>query len=59
MQNMSIESERANLVHDELPYDWEGPLAQVDHQVQAEFETFFNAIVKFAMNMFINIFRMI
>jgi hypothetical protein len=40
MHNMIIESECANLVHDDLPYDWEGPLAQVDNEVPAEFETF-------------------
>jgi hypothetical protein len=40
MYNKIIESERANPVHDDLPYDWEGPLAQVDHDVPAELETF-------------------
>jgi hypothetical protein len=40
MQNMIMESEDTNLVHDELPYDWEGPLAQVDHQALPEFEIF-------------------
>jgi hypothetical protein len=40
MHNMIIESARANPMHDDLPYDWEGPFAQVDNEVPAEFETF-------------------
>jgi hypothetical protein len=40
MHNMIIKSECANLVHDDFPYDWEEPLALVDHEVPAEFETF-------------------
>jgi hypothetical protein len=27
-------------VHDDHPYDFQGPLAEVDHQVPTEFETF-------------------
>jgi hypothetical protein len=41
MHNIIIESELANAVHDGLPYDWEGPLTQVDHDVPTEFETFY------------------
>ena len=37
MHNMIIESERANPVHDHMPYDFEGPLADVDHDVPADF----------------------
>ena len=33
MQNMIIESERANLVDDHHPYEFQGPLATVDHDV--------------------------
>jgi hypothetical protein len=40
LDNTIIEIEGANLVHNDLPYDWEGPLAQVDHEVLAEFGTF-------------------
>jgi hypothetical protein len=38
--NMLIKSERANTVHDDLPYDWEGPLTKFDHEVPVEFENF-------------------
>ena len=34
---MIIESERYNPVHDHMPYDFEGPHAQVDHNVPADF----------------------
>jgi hypothetical protein len=40
MHTMNIKNERANLVHDDLTYDWEGLLAQVDHNVSAKFENF-------------------
>jgi hypothetical protein len=40
MHNIIIESELANAVHDGIPYDWEGPLTQVDHDVPTEFKTF-------------------
>jgi hypothetical protein len=59
MHNMLFESERANLAHDDLPYDWEGPLAQVDHEAPAEFETLLQWLREFVINMFINNFRMI
>jgi hypothetical protein len=39
MHTMIIESELTNSVHDD-PYDWEGSLAQDDHKVPVEFETF-------------------
>jgi hypothetical protein len=38
--NMLIESERANPMHDDLPYDLEGPLVKFDHEVPVEFENF-------------------
>ena len=37
LHNMIIESERYNPVHDHMPYDFEGPHAQVDHNVPADF----------------------
>jgi hypothetical protein len=40
MHNIIIESERTSPVHDDLTYDWEGHLAQVGHDVPAEFKTF-------------------
>jgi hypothetical protein len=40
MHNIITESERANPMHDDHPYDWESALAQVDHQVLADFKTF-------------------
>ena len=40
MHNMIIESERTNPVHDHQPYDFEGPHAQVDHNVPAPFADF-------------------
>jgi hypothetical protein len=56
MYNMIIESEHANPVHDDLPYDWEGPLAQVDHE-EPSFKLFYKIVVKFMTNMFTNNFR--
>ena len=37
MHNMIIESECANPVDDPFPYEFEGPLAAVDHNVTADF----------------------
>ena len=34
---MIIKSERHNPVHDHMPYDFEGPHAEVDHNVPTEF----------------------
>ena len=35
LHNMIIESERDNPVYDVEPHEWQGPLANVDHQVPA------------------------
>ena len=40
MHNMIIESERKNPSNDHGPYEYVGPLADVDHQVPAEFADF-------------------
>jgi hypothetical protein len=40
IMHMIIENVHANPVHDDLPYYWKRPLAQVDHEVPAEFKTF-------------------
>ena len=36
MHNMIIEDERENPMHDPLLFDFEGPLADVDHEVPAD-----------------------
>ena len=40
MHNMIIENERKRPVIDHRPYKFQGPLAEVDHQVPAEFADF-------------------
>jgi hypothetical protein len=37
MHNITIECERASLVHGDHPYDCQGALAEIDHQVSAGF----------------------
>ena len=37
MHNMIIESEHANLVDDPFPYEFQGPLADTDHNVTTDF----------------------
>ena len=40
MHNMIIESERSAPVVDDQPYEYMGPLADVEHEVSAEFGAF-------------------
>jgi hypothetical protein len=38
IQNMIIENERVNPMHDDHSYNYQDPLTEVDHQVPSEFE---------------------
>jgi hypothetical protein len=50
MHNMIIESERDTPVQDDQPFDYQWPLAKVDH-VPQEFAFFFICTIKFEMHM--------
>jgi hypothetical protein len=40
MHNMIVESEHTSLVKDDHPYDCQGSLDKVDHQLRADFRAF-------------------
>ena len=57
MHNMIIESERDEPVHDDQPFDYQGPLAKVEHP--KNLPLFFTCIMKFEMQVSMLNFRQI
>jgi hypothetical protein len=59
MHNMIIESECVAPVNDNHPYDFQDPLAKVDHELSAEFGLFPPCITKSVMKGFVDNLKII